>query len=891
MLLTKEGQHVSWHRVVRPTVAGAFEIPIAEGDIGDVYVHVTLLRDGRLLQAERRLSVPPVSRTLQIALTADRPVARPQDPAAFALQVTDGAGRPVRASVSLAVIDESVFGVKADDTPDPARVFYRREFSRVGTAFSRDFHFTGFSGTDRLRLASRRRRPMSLADFKADRLAQAQVRKDFPDAIHWVASLVTDAEGRGRLTVRYPDSLTTWRLTARAVTADTRVGVAVARTTTTKDLIVRLVTPRFLTEGDAVTTPTIVHNYLDEAREARVQVTASGVTARGATAAVSSAVAASGERRDVWTYTAGTPGRAVFTATATTPTDRDALELTVPVIPYGVRREAAAAGSLAGGAETTQSLVVPETANPAARTVRVTLAPSIAGALLGATDLLTSFPYGCTEQTLSSFVPNLVVTRALADLRLAPAERLSQLGRQVTDGLRRLYDLQHDDGGWGWWKSDGNHPFMTAYALSGLVDAESNGYRVDAGRRARAVQALAGMYLDYPRAEPELKVYMAWVLGRALGDRPEVEIYRDGDVRTYTQRTALDDVWAARDRMTPYGHALLALALSAANDARADAVVRTLTDAVRAEGTLAHWASERDPLLFDAVDTSVEATAWAVRAIAARTPDSPLLEPAVRWLVLNRRAGWWSTTKQTALALDGVLAYMRARRDTGAVGTVDVVVNGATVGSHTFTPASMVDSAPVVVTAPATDGANTVRLVARGTGTVHWSATAQYFDPSAARHRQGSSDLAITRAYAKLESARQNGRIVYREVPIAGPLQSGDVVAVRLTVAGGGDWRYLLLEDPIPAGTEAVPNRAPYPLARETPWARVSQQEFRDDRSAFFIEQLENGRADILYLLKVVSDGTFRASPARVTPMYVPDVHASSEPFTLTIGAARGASR
>ena len=581
----------------------------------------------------------------------------------------------------------------------------------------------------------------------------------------------------------------------------------------------------------------------------------------------------------------------MFTATATTATDRDALELTVPVLPYGVRREA---GDRLAGRQRRDHPVAGRAGDGESGGAD---RPRVAGAVdrrrdARRADLLTSFPYGCTEQTLSSFVPNLVVTRALAELKLAPAERLSLLGRQVTDGLRRLYDLQHDDGGWGWWKSDGNHPFMTAYALSGLVDAENNGYRVDAGRRAQAVQALAGMYLDYPRAEPELKVYMAWVLGRALGDRPEVELYRDSGVRTYTQRTALDDVWAARDRMAPYGHALLALALGAANDARADAVVRTLTDAVRAEGALAHWASERDPLLFDAVDTSVEATAWAVQGASPRhTPDSPLLEPAVRWLVLNRRAGWWGTTKQTALALDGVLAYMRARRDTGAVGTVEVVVNGAAAGSHTFTPASLVDSAPIVITAPATGGANTVRLVARGTGTVHWSATAEYFDPSAAQHRQGSSDLAITRAYAKLESARQNGRIVYREVPIGGPLQTGDVVAVRLTVAGGGDWRYLLLEDPIPAGTEAVPNRAAFPLARETPWARVSQQEFRDDRSAFFIEQLEQGRADVLYLLKVVSDGTFRASPARVTPMYVPDVHASSEPFTLTIGGAQGSSR
>ena len=29
--------------------------------------------------------------------------------------------------------------------------------------------------------------------------------------------------------------------------------------------------------------------------------------------------------------------------------------------------------------------------------------------MLGALDFLTSYPYGCTEQTLSSFVPNLLV--------------------------------------------------------------------------------------------------------------------------------------------------------------------------------------------------------------------------------------------------------------------------------------------------------------------------------------------------------------------------------------------------------------------------------------------------------------------------------------------------
>ena len=35
-----------------------------------------------------------------------------------------------------------------------------------------------------------------------------------------------------------------------------------------------------------------------------------------------------------------------------------------------------------------------------------------------------------------------------------------------------------------------------------------------------------------PRAVPELKVYVVWVLGRALGDRPEVQVWREGEART-----------------------------------------------------------------------------------------------------------------------------------------------------------------------------------------------------------------------------------------------------------------------------------------------------------------------------------------------------------------------
>jgi uncharacterized protein YfaS (alpha-2-macroglobulin family) len=888
IFLTKEGQHVSWYRVARQNASDPIDVPIDAGDVGDVYVSLTYLRDGRLYRAERRLGVPATARTLSVNVTADQAVARPRDPGTFTVRVVDHDGAPVQAQLSLAVIDEAVYGVKADETPDPVRFFYRREYTRVNTTFSSNYYFTGYSGRDRLQLAHGRRRPFTLADFKGDKPAQPEVRKDFPDAIYWLGDLVTNEAGEARVSVKYPDALTTWRLTARAITADTRAGSTIARTTTTKDLIVRVVTPRFLTEGDDVTIPTIVHNYLPDARTAAVTVEVSGLeTPPGAARPTSSPLAAGAERRDDWRFGARTVGTARVTATATTESDTDAVELAVPVIPYGIRRETGVSGSIAGAGEATAAVTVPEASNPAARTLKIALAPSTAGSLLGALDFLTSYPYGCTEQTLSSFLPNLLVTRALTQLKLAPTERLSVLDRMVSAGLQRLGEMQHDDGGWGWWKSDADHPFMTAYALWGLAEAQRSGVRVDTYRLFNGMRALARLYQEYPRAIPDLKAYMAYALQHAGTERPTIEWFADGRRGQYQHAAARDELWGARDRMSAYGRALLLLLLDEAGDPRGAELAGALEAEAVTTGELSYWASDSDPLLFDSVETRVEATALAIQGLARRNPRNPLLERAVRYLLLNRTGGYWGSTKQTAMAVYGLVAFMQARGDTAQPFEVDVYVNGTLAGRQSFTAEALTAPDPAVLSVAARPGSNQVRLVKRDGGTVYWSVSAEYYDTAGAGARSGSRQLAVTRAYSLLTPVTLQNRIVYRETPFTGTARPGDVLTVRLTVAGSRDWRYLALEDPLPAGVEAVQDTTAYPLEVDRRnWWWGSQVEYRDQRTVFFQEGFEQGRYEYLYFVKVTSAGTFRAAPAQVSPMYVPGVFASSEPLRLTVTPA-----
>ncbi|MBA2353597.1 MAG: hypothetical protein H0V80_02900, partial [Acidobacteria bacterium] len=563
VLLTKEARTLTWYDLRAPTPDGVFDVPVTEVDLGDTWVNLLYLKDDKVYYAEKKLRVPATSRSLAIEVTADKAVYRPGEPGRYTVRAVDATGTPVRAQVTVGVVDEAVYGVRRDTTEDPLRVFYRTEYSHVSTEYSRHYYFVGYSGTLRMQLAMRRR-PQSLADFKGDTPERPQVRKNFPDAIYWSPSVVTGADGTATVEVAYPDSLTTWRLTARAVTTDTKVGLALARTITTRDLLLRVVAPRFLTERDAVRIPAIVHNYQEGgAMPVSVSLTATGLESAAPTAPHVASVATGGEARSEWAFAATAPGSAVVTGQASSGSNRDAVEITLPVKPFGARRDQGLSGSVRAGASRTVDLVVPEASNPAARSVVVSLMPSLAGSMLGALDDLVNYPYGCTEQTVSSFVPNLLVMRALDQLKLAPTERMAMLDRISRDGVERLVRLQHDNGAWGWWRTDQDHPFMTAYAVYGLLEARAAKLQVRPDVLQNGATAMARQLAETSRMVPELKAYLAYVLSRVAA--ADIAVQHEG----FDHTALLTELWGRRTDLTPYGQAWLLLALHTRNDARA----------------------------------------------------------------------------------------------------------------------------------------------------------------------------------------------------------------------------------------------------------------------------------------------------------------------------------
>ena len=106
---------------------------------------------------------------------------------------------------------------------------------------------------------------------------QPKVRKAFPDTAYWMADVDTDSSGQATVKFDYPDAITSWRATTRGVTQDTKVGSAVENTIVRKNVMVRLVVPRFFRRGDEIVLSTIVQNYLPTEKTAHVSMEFSGL--------------------------------------------------------------------------------------------------------------------------------------------------------------------------------------------------------------------------------------------------------------------------------------------------------------------------------------------------------------------------------------------------------------------------------------------------------------------------------------------------------------------------------------------------------------------------------------------------------------------------------------
>jgi hypothetical protein len=581
-------------------------------------------------------------------------------------------------------------------------------------------------------------------------LSTPRLREFFPETLVWQPSLETDAAGRARLDFKLADNITTWKMSVIASTEDGRLGMAEREFLSFQPFFAEHDPPRILTEGDRISLPVVLRNYLERPQSVTLEMKPE------------SWFALVGAPRQTATVPAGEAARPTFDfravasikdgkqrVTALGAEAGDAIEKPVTVHPDGEER-AQTAATLFDAAGTLAVNLPAETIRGSIQS-ELKIYPNLSAHIVEGVEAIMQRPYGCGEQTVSSAYPSVLVldfyrrTRNSAAGDVPPVARRAE--RYARLGYERLLSYRAPGGGFTYWGRGEPDFALTAYALRFLVDAsrvitvdqavidETRDWLVKRQREDGSWPTHIWNERENTRRTALQTAYIARVLA-AIGEGARTTDAPQGapaqaaagaspKTKAETPLTRALAYLAARasEIDEPYLIASYALAAADAGDRDGAArAVRRLRTLARDEGAGSYWALETNtPFYGWGRAGRVETTALAVQALtrvqsaddvgrddakaqggeaATGLRDAKTLSRRGLLFLLNNkdRHGVWLSTQATINVFGALLELITADKPTGSAAATperaDIYVNGQRVGEVSLPPAAEL-SAPL----------------------------------------------------------------------------------------------------------------------------------------------------------------------------------------------------
>lgn len=881
-LVTVERGHILFHQVILLTNnSTVYKLPITKDMAPNVFVSVVIIKgiDENNVRPEFKIGILEIKvatseQKITVQIVPDRENAKPGEKISYTIYTRDRNGNPVNAEVSLGVSDLATLSLVPPNSQPILDYFYSYRTLNVWTSIPLVLSIEDYNALVAENLVQGR--GMGGGGGKGGgELGVVEVREEFPDTAFWQAYVVTGQEGQASLDVTLPDNLTTWRADARAVTQDTRVGQTTVDILATKSLLVRPQTPRFFVAGDKAIVGTAVHNNTDQAMEASVKLDAIGVSLQD-NPEQKIEVPAKDQVYVTWNITVNSDAERVdmvFSAKAGEYSDASRPTLGIldhqgiPVYRYEARETIGTSGIISSGDSRIETIRLPTTIGYSSGDLKVEVAPSLAAGITSGLTYLENYPYECVEQTISRFLPNIMTTHALNAAGISNPELEVKLKTQVSTALQRLYNWQNPDGGWGWWGQQKSVSLTSAYVILGMVEARDAGYDLNTDVIQRGVDFLSNQLLPLSSLNERYllnrQAFILYVLTKA--DYPAV---------SYTT-----SIFGKRLDMSVYAQAFLAETLYKINpeDARIKTILSDLNSAAILSATGAHWQEHEDD--YWNWNTDTRTTAIVLSALSQINPDNPLVANSVRWLMSNRDNGHWIGTQETAWTLMALSRWMVASGEMQPKYQYVVVLNNKRLGDGEATPKTLQQtmSLRIDVADLLKDQANRLGFLrTEGNGNLYYTAF-----------------LELSLSVSEIKSL-DNGIIVSREYYLPGDLKhpltvakQGDLLLVRLTIIAPNDLHYLVVDDPLPAGLEAVDQTLLSSVQEGIPtqlgwddiekhgwgWWLFDHVELRDEKVVLSAEYLPSGTYVYTYLVRAITPGEFQTIPTIAQEFYFPEVY------------------
>jgi hypothetical protein len=852
---------------------GRYTLPVRREQMPRVAVHFLVMR-GRLpgppqaatapfdqgkpvtLAATTWVTVTPVQHRVQVALNAPQTV-RPGEEVEVTLRLSDEAGRPLSGEAAFWMVDQAVLSLAREQPLDPLRNFIVDRPTRMAARDTRSMAF-GIIPLDENPGGDEGEDPWAQENIS--------VRRNFTPVPVYLPRVRVGADGTARIRVRMPDTLTVFRMRAKAISGPMRFGFGVGEIRVRQPVIAQPALPRFLRPGDRFDATVIARIVEGPGGDGRASFAAPGLTLGGPA-----------EQAIAWTpnrparigfpvtvpAAAGGEARLRFLVRRAADGAGDAVELTLPIQPdRPPLRERSILTIAPGGTGVWSPPASPMRPGSGSGRLSVTTDPGLVQ-MLTAMNLLLANPYGGTEQRIAL---------AAAEVALAPFAPLQnaaglgdRLAADVRATTRTIQQAIDPDGLVAFWPRQRGSVWLTASAYRFLTAAARAGQPVDQPMLDRMAEVLTrALRSDDPRLMrgEELRERVA-----ALSALAEAGKLEPAYAAELARRAALMPT-----ETLAQAAAAIAL-LPADNQAMLPGLLETLWGRVRVlnrDGRPTYAGLSEtggNPLILPSETRSLAAVMLAVTRTTPQEPRLALLRDGL--LRLGGPNGWGNTNADTA-ALRALAAGWAP--PAGAAAVQVGLPQGPQAGS-------LGPDAPVL--GWSTDGTGTIRIDNRGGLPVLALTERRYLPVQPGAEAPAVQDgFILTRTLYRIPSGGGPREQLMPGADGAIRLAAGDIVEEVAELVNPEDRVQVAMTLPMAAGMEPLNPALATAPAEATPspgsGAQPDWTAYGDDRLVAVFTTLPRGNSSIVFRMRANVAGSFTQPPGEAEMLYRPGVHGAS---------------
>ncbi|QQS61289.1 MAG: hypothetical protein IPN70_05395 [Candidatus Moraniibacteriota bacterium] len=668
-------------------------------------------------------------------------------------------------------------------------------------------------------------------------------RTVFEDVAYWNPSIQTDKNGKATVSFVVPDNLTTWVLSAVSATKDAKVGNATNEIIVSKNVIIRPQLPRILYKGDSLYLTALIQNFSDKERTFRVNLDFSD---GGDVEESEKKITLESEKsqRVFWKIQPKKEKEkheiSFSLQDINDESVRDVVTLSLPIIKQGFWDQQAFGGE--GEKEYTFSLHNDSYLEKSL--FELNISSTLVGSLPSAMKYLVDYPYGCVEQTTSRFVPT-VIAKENSDFYKEILED-KNISKMLEEGVKRLLNMQNEDGGWNWWGNYGESDiFVSVYVTEYLLRAQKSGFPVD-----EVVLDIARRFFQEQSVEMSEDNYDKTVLalyGRSL----------------FEKNTTKEKINFFPSQATPdiLSYAVMTNIRNGYTDTSENGI-DILQARLQKEGDAFYFPTGNK----DHFGSVFASTGMGLRALVMGGGDREMIVGIVRYLTRNRTEQHWHNTFATAQVIQGLTEYARLERQDQKPSSYSVFLADKEVARGYFDAKNQFDTIALPLSESDKNG-NIKARITSDQGNIFSTLLIREYRTNM-EESQESQGLTITRSYKNTKGEKYSFGV-------------GDSIDIVFEVTGiRPESQYIVLEDQLPSGMVPVNTK----MKNE----QMSQGNYSGWEDSYWQVQKEYTKNGVIFSDQGVSDsdirrysykarvthaGTFFAPPATVSLMYEPKVY------------------